>query len=77
MSFTTGFNEGMKQFGMHISAVVNAVLLFVAYFIGVGTTAISAKIVRKHFLERKMHEKSYWSDLDLKKESMERYVKQF
>ena len=76
--FSEGFKGGMKQFGTYISAVINAALLLVTYIIGVGTTSIGAKICGKHFLERRIdNTESYWSDLNLKKEAMERYSKQF
>lgn len=49
------------------------------YIIGVGLTAVVAKIVGKHFLEDKKpsNKKTYWKELDLKKKSVEEYYRQF
>ncbi len=77
--FFKSVGKGMKQFGENITAVVNTVLLLVMYIVGVGVTAIFARIFRKHFLERKISKKkaSYWSDLNIKKQEREKYYKQF
>jgi len=77
--FFKGFCSGFKNFGQNISIIVNSVLLSVVYVVGVGLTAILAKFAKKQFLEIKtVNEKeTYWSDLNLKKENIEKYYKQF
>ncbi|MBC8495463.1 hypothetical protein H8D36_04885 [archaeon] len=79
MRFFKGFKEGMTCFGDLIAIIVNTVLLFIAYFIGVGITSIVAKIVGKNFLEMKTSAKvkTYWSDLNIKKRSLEECYRQF
>ena len=59
--------------------VVNTILLSLVYFIGVGLTAIFAKIFRKNFLESGIDKQksSYWTDLNLGKNTMEEYHRQF
>ena len=75
--FMKGFKEGAKRFGVCISTVVNSVLLLIAYILGVGMSAISAKVFGKHFLEKKISKQSYWSELNLKKKQRKEYLRQF
>lgn len=76
--FFGGFKKGMGNFGQNIALIINTTLLFFVYIIGVGFTAMIAKIFGKHFLETKLSKKdSYWSDLKLKKKSIEKYYRQF
>ena len=77
--FMDGIKEGQKRFGETISAVINSVLLSIVYFIGVGITFVFARIFRKHFLELKLEKlnESYWEELNLRKENMGDYYRQF
>ena len=76
--FFRGFRKGMKNFGNGIALIINSVLLAIVYFIGVGFTAVFAKLFRKHFLDMRLSKKeTYWSDLNLKKKPMEEYYRQF
>ena len=76
--FIKEFQKGIKDFSHHISVIVNSVLLSLVYIIGVGITFIFSKLSKKHFLNTKFEKKkSYWNDLNLKKESIEEYYKQF
>ena len=77
--FFTGFKEGFTEFGHNISTIVNSVLLSFVYLFGVGITSIIAKITKKYFLETeiKKSQKSYWSNLDLKKQKIDDYYRQF
>ena len=78
IQFFKGFGKGVKEFGTGISTTVNTVLLSIVYIIGVGLTSIFAKIFGKHFLEiKRTKTKTYWKDLNLKKEPVERYYRQF
>lgn len=78
-SHKTSFAQGFKDFSNSITALINALLLVPIYVIGVGITAITAKLVRKHFLERDItpEKETYWVDLNLKKEKLENYYRQF
>ncbi len=77
--FIKGFGGGFKTFSKSISMAVNSALLLIVYIFGVGLTAVVAKFLGKHFLKRKIdHSKnSYWSALDLEKEPLEHYYRQF
>jgi hypothetical protein len=77
--FFSGFKKGLEGFGKNISLIVNSVLLTIVYLIGVGVTSIVAKLVGKHFLDKKMAKErsTYWSELDLKKKPIEEYYRQF
>ncbi|MBT7903325.1 hypothetical protein HN587_05665 [Candidatus Woesearchaeota archaeon] len=74
-----GIKNGMNLFGQTISIIVNTVLLTIVYFIGVGITSIIAKLFKKKFLQTKISKKreSYWTALNLKKNKMETYYRQF
>jgi len=75
--FFIGFKKGMAGFGQSISLLINTILLTFVYLLGVGLTSIVAKIVGKHFLDVKLKKGTYWSDLNLKKEDIEKYYRQF
>ena len=73
------FKKGISEFGQNISTLVNFILLSIVYLFGVGFTSIVSKIFEKKFLETKLskNKKTYWSKLDLKKESLEEHMRQF
>lgn len=76
--FFKGFKEGLKDFSSNISIIINTLLLFIVYLIGVGITSIIAKLFKKHFLDIKLSKKkSYWTNLNLKKKRIGEYYKQF
>ena len=75
--FFRGFKKGMGNFGYNIALIINTVLLTIVYLLGVGLTSIFAKAFRKHFLDMKSSNDSYWSDLNLKNKSMEECYRQF
>ena len=74
-----GFKKGFKEFGYNISLIINSALLTIVYFLGVGLTSLFAKLVRKHFLDMKLSriKKTYWSELNLEKQPIEEYYRQF
>ena len=68
----------MGDFSENISIIVNSILLSLIYFVGVGLTAIFAKVVKKSFLDTKIsNKKSYWTSLNLKRRSKSDYYRQF
>jgi len=77
--FFSGFKKGFIKFGHNIGLIVNVILLSLVYIVGVGLTAIAAKLVGKKFLETKLEKNSetYWNELNIKKREMEKYYKQF
>ncbi len=75
--FFKGLKEGMHLFGQNIAILVNSILLFIVYVVGVGVTSLIAKLMGKRFLEMGKKEGSYWKDLNLKKKSIEEYYRQF
>ena len=67
-----------KSIGKIIVIIINSILLTIVYFIGVGLTSIIAKIFKKNFLDLKISKKkTYWTNLNLKKELIKNYYKQF
>ena len=78
LEFFKGFKKGFKDFGHNVSIIINSVLLAIVYFVGVGLTSLIAKVCGKHFLEMKLSKnKTYWSDLNLKKKTIQEYYRQF
>ncbi len=77
--FFKGLSLGSKSFGKDLSSFVNAVILSIVYFLGIGVISIIAKLFRKNFLEMKPSDgkDGYWSDLDIKKRPVENYYRQF
>ena len=70
----------MHLFGQNIAIIINTIMLFIVYLVGVGITSIIAKIVGKHFMGmrlKKGKDGTYWKDLNLKKKEMDEYYRQF
>lgn len=78
-NFFRGMSSGMEKFGHTIGSLVNTILLLLVYVIGVGLTSVIAKVFRKKFLEmeRQPGNRTYWSNLNLKKKSIDKYLRQF
>ena len=53
----------LKKFWLKIKdrqqAVFNFLVLHVVYFVGIGVTAVFAKIVKKNFLQKKYNQSSW------------------
>lgn len=77
--FFLGFKEGMHLFSSRISLLVNSILLFLVYIIGVGFSSVVGRIIGKQFLTLHLDKKAatYWEHLDLKKKSIKEYYRQF
>lgn len=75
--FVKGFAAGFKNFGHNITNVVNFVLLFLVYFIGVGSTSLASKLSKKRFLDLKQKGETYWKERDLGKQTLDKYYRQF
>lgn len=78
-AFFIGFKQGFRNFTYLIANIVNFILLFFVYFVGIGLTSAIAKIRRKHFLDLKIDKskKSYWLDEKVEKRSTDEYYRQF
>ena len=77
-TFAKGFVAGFKSFGLTFSNGVNYVLLSAVYFFGVGFTSLTAKLLRKNFLDMSpAKRKSQWVDRKENTESLEDYYRQF
>jgi hypothetical protein len=77
--FIAGWKKGQKEYGQILGNIVNAILLTLVYIVGVGITSIFSKILNKHFLELKFEpsKNSYWEELNLTKQNLESYYRQF
>ena len=68
----------MNEFGNTIAIVINSILLSIVYFIGIEITSLVAKLIGKKFLEEELNDsQTYWEDLDLGKNKLEAYYRQF
>ena len=80
LSVWQGFRDGFKTLGEDVSTLVNTVLLALVYILGVGITAIIAKIAGKRFLERDIaasNPKTYWNDVEDEHPDLESHFRQF
>ncbi|MBW2968467.1 hypothetical protein KY362_08355 [Candidatus Woesearchaeota archaeon] len=76
--FFRGFKKGVKGFGQNVSIIVNSVLLFIVYLLGIGLPAVVGRLKGMRFLETELSKKNtYWSDLNLKKKRIGEYYRQF
>lgn len=77
--FFKGIRSGQKKFGDSIAAVINSILLTFVYSIGVGITFVFAKILGKNFLDLKFEKgrESYWEELNLGREEIDKCYRQF
>lgn len=75
--FLDGWKEGIELFGACIVSVVNSSLLSIVYLLGLGPTAIVARILGKRFLDSGKKRGSYWGHLSLKKKKTEDHYRQF
>lgn len=74
-----GVGKGQRKFAEDIAVIVNSILLSIVYFLGVGITFLFSRLVGKRFLDLKIDKNtdSYWEDLNLSKNKMEEYFRQF
>ena len=77
--FFSSARKGSLKFAKLITSIVNFILLFFVYFIGIGLTSFFAKIFNKKFLDIKdsKEKDTYWLDLNLKKRDIQEYYRQF
>lgn len=77
--FLEGVKKGQKNYGDNLAAIINSILLSLVYILGAGLTSIFAKISKKHFLDLNLDKprESYWEELNLDKEKIGSYYKQF
>lgn len=75
--FVKGFKTGFKTFGFKVTNVINFILLFLVYFIGVGVTSLAAKATKKKFLDLKLEGRTYWKERNLGKQDLKEYYRQF
>lgn len=74
--FFKGFKQGFRNFSHLITDIINFVLLFTVYFIGIGIVSIIAKLLGKHFIDLKNTGTS-WVTRKLKKMPIEEYYRMF
>ena len=68
----------LEAFGKLISSIVNFILLFAVYLVGIGIVSISMKLFGKHFLEiKKKNSKSNWHEHKVTKQPLEQYYRTF
>ncbi len=76
--FFSGFKHGFRQFGIHISEVINFVILLIVYIFGVGFTSIAARLFKKRFIDTGKEKKdSYWVKNKLATRPYKDYLRRF
>lgn len=78
-NFTKDFKKGAMNFGNDLSALINCVILLFLYILGIGFSAILARLLRKTFFETKPSKakKTYWLDFESRSKDTENYYQQF
>ena len=76
------FNQiklGFKEFGEVLSFLINTLLLFLVFVLGIGIIAIIAKLLKKKFLDLYPDKnlKSYWVSKVNRNKNLEDSVKPF
>lgn len=72
------FNQGFSSLQQIIGNASNFIILFVTYFIGVGSIWLITRITKKKFLNLETkNSKSYWLSSNMGKESRDKYYRQF
>jgi len=66
------FFEGFKEFGSNITIIINSILLFIVYILGIGITALIARLFGKKFLKS-----GGWHKLHLTTKKVDDYFDQF
>lgn len=74
--FLKGFKKGFRNFSHLITDIVNFILLFFVYFIGIGIVSIIGKLFGKHFMDLKFSSSS-WVENKLKTKPLEGYYRLF
>lgn len=71
--------HGIELFGALINNVVVWAALFVVYVVGIGVTALFARLVGKKFIRSQIDysAESWWEPLDLSLQERERYYDMF
>jgi len=74
-----GVHAGFKEFGESINKIVNALLLSITYFVGVGSASAIAKLQKRKLLDLKTSKskETYYQELMLSKKSKKDYYRQF
>ena len=76
--FIQGAKEGFRNFSHAITNIVNFVLLFLVYIIGIGIVSIAGKLFGKHFLDiKKQGKNSNWHEHKITKQPLEKYYRTF
>ncbi|MBD3203495.1 hypothetical protein GF327_04325 [Candidatus Woesearchaeota archaeon] len=71
------FKQGFSDYFLNINVIINILLLSLVYLSGVGLTTLLSRLLKKKFINSKTKRKTYWNNLNLKKEELNRYYRQF
>ena len=79
VEFFSDLKQGQKEFGEDIAVIINSILLTMAYIFGIGFSFLISKLVNKNFLDVRIdkNKKTYWEDLNLDRQELNSYYKQF
>lgn len=65
-AFLAGFKAGSRLFAEKIAVLVNSLLLLPVYVLGVGTAALTARLLGKELLRKRPDAgaESYWKEAE-------------
>ena len=77
--FFHSLKHGFYEFGHTLTILVNTTLLLLAYLVGIGPTAIIARLTGKRFLSAgpEPKKRSYWDPITQSNGKFEEYYRQF
>ncbi len=77
--FIKSIKNGLDIFSQNIITLVNALLLSLVYFIGVGITKLFTKLQGKRLLDTNIdkNKETYWQQVKEKSTHIDEYYKQF
>ena len=76
--FFKGVEHGFRNFSHTITNIINFILLFMVYFIGIGLVSVISKLSGKHYLElKKENGKSNWQEHKVTRQQLEKYYRTF
>lgn len=76
-NFIKGFKKGFKNFGTSVTNVVNFIILLIVYILGIGLSAIVARVVGKKFLDLSHNKDSYWVTTPIGTEDKDEYYRMY
>lgn len=79
VKFLNSIKLGFRDFGMTINQLVVTITLIAVYIIGIGISAVLARLLKIHLLDLSVspNKESYWTKLNLSVKPLQSYLRQY